>query len=630
MTLRRAIAILLAVFALGTASLHAGPYSQMVVFGDSLSDTGNVDDISFGFVPGSDYWEGRFSNGPLWEEHVAEEIGLPTPTPSRDGGLNFAFGGAETGGGSIPVLPPFISLPNLGTQIDDYLDDHRPNGNILYMVWGGGNDFLEGDTTNPAVPAANLADHVRTLAAAGARNFIVPNLPLMGQLPRHRGTAREAIMDSRSRQFSVLLAGHLDTIERDLGVTIFRPDVLGFFEQVIADPASAGLINVTQPALDSGTNNPDGYLFWDDIHPSRAGHRLLGEQVASMLVPFETHALVSAESTTAWTDPQAWAPTGVPNGNWNARVFNWRDERGRQVVVEGNRQVNRLSIEGKTHLMQVLIDTGATLTVSENAEVIGTGGIVIRGGTLTAERVDLQGGLLFGNGTVRGDVLNAGELAASGVGGPLRIDGDFRQMSAGTLTVFIGGLNTNQFSQLEVTGAATLAGPLSVSAVDDFEMLPGDRFEFLTFASRDGQFSSLEFVGPAGLSLAVDYDDDAAVLLAGATGGDANLDGAVTAADLDILRQNWKSTDLERGWRSGDFNQDGQINLVDLIITAQNWQAGVPGGSPAALDVEAFLADMQPVPEPSGACLLAIGLSLILLRQIRSGRRIPATVPTPT
>ena len=60
MTLWRAIAILLVVFALGTTSLRAGPYSQMVVFGDSLSDTGNVDDLSFGIVPGSDYWNGRF------------------------------------------------------------------------------------------------------------------------------------------------------------------------------------------------------------------------------------------------------------------------------------------------------------------------------------------------------------------------------------------------------------------------------------------------------------------------------------------------------------------------------------------------------------------------------------------
>ena len=165
-----------------------------------------------------------------------------------------------------------------------------------------------------------------------------------------------------------------------------------------------------------------------------------------------------------------------------------------------------------------------------------------------------------------------------------------------------------------------LDGPLNVSAVDDFEILPGDRFEFLSFASRDGQFDSLDFVGRPGLSLAVDYEGDTATLIAGATGGDANLDGKVTAADLDILRRNWKNENLVRGWNRGDFNHDGLVNLIDLVITAQNWQAGVPGGSPEALNVEAFLADVQAVPEPSAGCLLAIGLCLSALAR-RNRRR---------
>jgi hypothetical protein len=281
----------------------------------------------------------------------------------------------------------------------------------------------------------------------------------------------------------------------------------------------------------------------------------------------------------------------VPSDNWNARVFNWRDDRGREIVVEGEQQVNRLSVEGKTRSMRVIINAGASLTVRENVEVIGTGGIVLGGGTL-------------------------------------RVEGNYRQASAGSLAVLIGGLNTDQFSQLEISGTAALDGPLNVSAVDDFDILPGDRFEFLTFASRSGQFSSLDFVGPNGLSLSVEYDAGAAALLASGTGGDANLDGTVTVADLDILRANWKADNLVRGWKQGDFNQDGQVNLVDLVITADHWQAGVPGAAGSPLDVEAFLANAQPVPEPSGACLLAIGLSLLLLRQIRLGSRTPATGPT--
>ncbi|MCH8923801.1 MAG: hypothetical protein IIA67_11730 [Planctomycetes bacterium] len=621
MTLWRSIAVLLAILVLGPGSLRAGPYSQMVVFGDSLSDTGNVDDLTFGIAPGSDYWNGRFSNGPLWVEHVAAALQLPSPTPSRDGGGNYAHGGALTGAGSVPVFP-FISLPNIGTQIENYLVDHRPNGDVLYVIWGGANDYLRDDTFDPLIfPVLQMAANIQFLAEAGARNFVVPNLPLLGQLPRYRGTANQVIMDDRSLLFNDGLAFYKDSFEKELGLTIFQPDVQSFFEQLIADPAAAGLTNVTQQALGSGTNNPDGYLFWDDVHPTRVGHRLLGEQVASMLVPFETHAFVSADSTALWTNSQAWAPRGVPGANWNARIFNWRDEHGQQIVVEGNHLVNRLSVEGKTQSMQLLIDTGATLTAGEDVQVIGSGGIVIRDGTLIAARVDLRGGMLLGNGTVRGDVLNAGEVAAGSVGGPLRIEGDYRQTAAGSLAVSVGGLDAQQFSQLEITGEAALDGPLRVGAVDDFEMLPGDRFEFLTFASHSGRFSSLDFVGADGLSLTVDYDDDAASLLAGGIGGDANLDGTVTAADLDILRRNWKTENLQRGWTNGDFNDDGLVNLIDLVITADNWQAGVPDPAGSPLDVEGFLADVPAVPEPSGACLLAIGLSLIVPRRIRVGRR---------
>jgi phospholipase/lecithinase/hemolysin len=58
-------------------------FTELVVFGDSLSDTGNA---------------GRFSNGPVWVEHLAKSLGLPL-RPSRAGGTNHAVGGARAVGG---------------------------------------------------------------------------------------------------------------------------------------------------------------------------------------------------------------------------------------------------------------------------------------------------------------------------------------------------------------------------------------------------------------------------------------------------------------------------------------------------------------------------------------------------
>ena len=78
--------------------LFTGPasaFSALYAFGDSLTDTGNVYLAAPG-VPLAPYYNGRFSNGPLWVEGLANNLGLSI-NPSVGGGTNYAFGGAVTG-----------------------------------------------------------------------------------------------------------------------------------------------------------------------------------------------------------------------------------------------------------------------------------------------------------------------------------------------------------------------------------------------------------------------------------------------------------------------------------------------------------------------------------------------------
>ena len=83
------------------ASAQAGPYSDLIIFGDSLSDTGNVFIVTGGALPSQSagpYAGGRFSNGPLWVETLANGLGLPTvASPILVGGNYDAFAGAKTG-----------------------------------------------------------------------------------------------------------------------------------------------------------------------------------------------------------------------------------------------------------------------------------------------------------------------------------------------------------------------------------------------------------------------------------------------------------------------------------------------------------------------------------------------------
>src|SRR5438270_12307648 len=70
----------------------AATYSSVVVFGDSLSDNGNLFAASGGLVPQVPYYNGRFSNGPVAVEQLSGLLGVPL--------LDFALGGATTGVGN--------------------------------------------------------------------------------------------------------------------------------------------------------------------------------------------------------------------------------------------------------------------------------------------------------------------------------------------------------------------------------------------------------------------------------------------------------------------------------------------------------------------------------------------------
>ncbi len=286
--LLKVLAVALALFAgLGFArpANADAPYSQIVVFGDSLSDTGNVFLATGGAEVGPPYYRGRFSNGPVWVEVLAQELGLPVPRASLAGGTNYAWGGAETGPGLS-----FFDTPNVGMQIDFFLADRGGLvGDELIVVAAGSNDLFWQAPFSPAQIAKNLAHDIRRLANAGGQTFLVPNLVAIGETPLFRGTPDENRLNVLATEVNRQLSKELDDLENSLGITILRFDMAGVLDAMLLMPGEFGLSNVTDPAWCEAENtivpNPDEYLFWDVIHPTRVAHEIAGEAAANVVRP---------------------------------------------------------------------------------------------------------------------------------------------------------------------------------------------------------------------------------------------------------------------------------------------------------------------------------------------------------
>lgn len=301
----------------------ASGYSDLFVFGDSLSDVGNTQaatSSTFFFVyPGSYYYQGRFSNGPVYSELLSQQLGLGTLTRSSAGGDNFAYGGAKTSGTS-GISGAFIN--DLGEQVDDYTINRNGDPNALYIMWAGANDLFDGQL-NMSIPVGNITGDLEQLYDDGARQFLVLNLPKLGATPAYNSTAASRDdWNNRTLAFNTTLASGLDQLENLLAdISIKRFDIEALFDQALADPTEYGLTNVADsaaPGLEPGAffydddnivANPEDYLFWDEVHPTATMHAALANAIFDFLtIPvvlpgdFNNDSLVNLADYTVWRD----------------------------------------------------------------------------------------------------------------------------------------------------------------------------------------------------------------------------------------------------------------------------------------------------------------------------------------
>ena len=254
-----------------TSLASAGPFSSVFVYGDSLSDTGNIYAVTGGAIPLSPpYYNGRFSNGLLAPEYLAAALHAPL--------TSFAWGGATTGvgnsgDGGTQTSFGIFGLPGMETQVAATLGSIPPAliPTSLFIVWGGPDDFISGGTVQQGV--TDVLTIVGALQLAGAQHILVPGMPDLGLTPAYFGNPSATAF---SFAFDQGLQANLPK-----GATYF--DTFGFMHLVVSNPGAFGFTNVTSPCLVGLTPcaNPNQYLFWDDLHPTTAADQILAGQFAN-------------------------------------------------------------------------------------------------------------------------------------------------------------------------------------------------------------------------------------------------------------------------------------------------------------------------------------------------------------
>ncbi|QBS09583.1 hypothetical protein E4T55_06755 [Legionella israelensis] len=340
--MKKSLVVLLLLFCSLTGFAADKRFDTFVVFGDSLSDNGNLYNYMWHLLPASPpYYEGHFSNGLLWIEYLYKSY---FSDGHAEGFQDYAVGGAGA------ILSYKENLPfTLTVELDDYLywNTYDRKESTLYTIWIGANNYLNGPTnieplTDAVVDA--IGGVVERIIGYGGNKFLLINLPDMGLSPQARENHMESLLTELTRAHNRKLAEKVEQLRQKYPDKIFVYfDVHHFLNYAIEHASDYGITNVTEPCYTGGyrgwlpevfgddtllyddlqkqnakftekrwqmiQSNPslleatrfgywyrilsetpqdeplncESYLFWDRVHPTTVAHYLIGQQARLLL-----------------------------------------------------------------------------------------------------------------------------------------------------------------------------------------------------------------------------------------------------------------------------------------------------------------------------------------------------------
>lgn len=267
------------------SSLSPSQVTQIVGFGDSLSDAGNASIATLGAEPGPGYATrsvpgvpfpvGYFTNpqtttGPagLWIDQFAAQVGVADPSPALAplGGSNYAVGSAMTGS---------ANPADMQNQVNLFLATHpgSASSSALYTFWGGAEDIFAAQ--NPITAADNIAAQIEQVAADGGQNFLWLNQPGLGGIPAlSADPVAVAEANFASMQFNQEWALQVSNLD-SLGINVIGVDIDTLYNNILANPGAYGFNNVAEACDATVGCNPDTFLYWDSLHPTTSADSLV-------------------------------------------------------------------------------------------------------------------------------------------------------------------------------------------------------------------------------------------------------------------------------------------------------------------------------------------------------------------
>lgn len=275
--------------------VQAQEFNELVIFGDSLSDTGNLSSVTTSFP--FPFYQNRISNGPVVVDFLASELGLNAQASrhlsSVAGGSNFAIAGGNVVGNDVE---------DLSSQVSAYLQRSQAQANsyALFFVMIGGNDLRDIRSISSSSAADNRINEVRDtllfelerLYNAGARTFMVANVANIGRLPETIVRLQEdsnivARAENYVRRYNSQLSLALDEFSAQPGVSIKEFDLFVELETLVMNSAALGFTQTEvgcftldgfsfQDDCVFGTRF-DRFVFFDSLHPSAKTNSIVGE-----------------------------------------------------------------------------------------------------------------------------------------------------------------------------------------------------------------------------------------------------------------------------------------------------------------------------------------------------------------